>query len=84
MSNFSEKARRAKITQLMDKDALGTTNAAIKDFQQNMNQSLLVSAMLTGEPRMMAAALMHEINDALDRIATQAILADISKAEPRQ
>lgn len=84
MSDFSETALRAKIVQLMVKDDVGTTNAAIKDFQQNMNQPLLISAMLTGDPRMMAAALMHEINDALDRIATNAILADMSKAEPRQ
>lgn len=84
MSNFSESALLAKILQLMAKDDVGTTNAAIDEFQQNMNKSLLAAAMLTGETRLVAAAMMHEINAALDRVATNAILADMSKAEPRQ
>ena len=84
MSNFSEESRCAKIIQLMAEDAVGTTNAVIDEFQQNMNKTLLATAMLTGEARLVAAALRHEISDALDRIATNAILADMSKAEPRQ
>lgn len=84
MSNFSEEALCAKIIQLMVKDDVGTTNAVIDEFQQNMNKTLLATAILTGEARLLSAALMHEISDALDRIATNAILADMSKAEPRQ
>lgn len=84
MPNFSEEALHAKILQLMAKDDVGTTNAVIDEFQQNMNKTLLATAMLTGEARLVAAALMNEISDAVDRIATNAILADMSKAEPRQ
>ena len=84
MPNFSEEALHAKILQLMAKDDVGTINAVIDEFQQNMNKSLLATAMLTGEARILSATMMHEISDAVDRIATNAILADMSKAEPRQ
>lgn len=84
MSNFSKEALCAKIIQLMAKDVVGTTNAVIDEFQQNMNKTLLTTAMLTGKAQLVTAALRHEISNALDRIATNAILADMSKAEPRQ
>lgn len=84
MPNFSEEALHAKILQLMAKDDVGTINAVIDEFQQNMNKSLLATAMLTGEARLLSATMMNEISDAVDRIATNAILADMSKAEPRQ
>lgn len=84
MSDFSETALRAKIVQLMAKDDVGTTNAVIDEFQQNMNKSLLATAMLTGEARLVVAAMMHEISDAVDRVATNAVLADMYGKEPRQ